>query len=160
MNARQGATSFQGPRARLGESPRAVWDAVSKLNGGVVEPLNGYRMTYPTLRVVGGDDFRIGPHGRLQVVDKSCAGMAARDATDAQVDKFHRDLSADRVQVVLLSSPGYASGYLMQQVVRELHSPSGNSFVPRTRPSALSAILCTRLPQGTPPMTRSADENK
>lgn len=60
MNARQGATSFQGPRARLGESPRAVWDAVSKLNGGVVEPLNGYRMTYPPCAWWGATTFALG----------------------------------------------------------------------------------------------------
>lgn len=93
------------------------------------------------------------------MIDKACAGMAARDATDAQVADFHRDVDADRVQVVLLSSPGYASGYLTQRVVRELHSPSGNCFAPRTRPSSLSAILRTRLPQGSSPTSPSGGEN-
>jgi hypothetical protein len=54
--------------------------------------------------------------------------MGVRDATEAEVNEFHRDLDSDRVQVLLMTQPGYGSNYTRQRVLRVMHSPSGMSF--------------------------------
>ena len=87
----------------------------------------GSRILYPTLRVVAGDWFTLSASGKLQLIDRE-HGMAVIDATDEQADEFHRDLDGDRVEVVLLTQPGYASNYGPQKVLEVLHSPSGMSF--------------------------------
>jgi hypothetical protein len=115
----------QSGKPRLAETADDLWAAIQDTAGGVV---HDGRIIVPTLRVVAGDDFKLNAQGKLEIVDKKAGGMATRDATDAQADEFHRDLSEDRVQVLLLSAPGYGSGYKQQQVLKELHSPSGNGF--------------------------------
>ena len=131
--------SSRPPKPRMGESADDVWRSVTGIAGGVVERDNGSRITYPTLRVVGGDDFRLGIGNKLEIVDKKSGGAAVRDATPAEADEFHRDLEQDRVQVLLLTSPGFGSGYKAQRVVRELHSPSGLAFRGRTKSNGTNA---------------------
>jgi hypothetical protein len=113
-------------RPRMGESADAVWKAIKQANGGVV--VEG-RVLYPTLRVVAGDDYQLQANGKLGVVDKKAGGIGVRDATKAEVEEFHKDLERDAVQVVVLTSPGYGSGYrATRRVLQELHSPSGLSY--------------------------------
>jgi hypothetical protein len=113
-------------KPRMGESADAVWKAIKQANGGVV--VEG-RVLYPTLRVVAGDDYQLQANGKLGVVDKKSGGIGIRDATKAEVEEFHKDLERDAVQVVVLTSPGYGSGYrATRRVLQELHSPSGLSY--------------------------------
>lgn len=123
-------------KPRMGESADDIWQAIKRVSAGVVDTGGSGRILYPTLRVVGGEDFRYGPGGRLEVVDRKSGGVGTRDATEAEADEFHRDLSADRVQVLVMTAPGFGSGYKAQQVVRELHAPSGNDFKQRSAPAA------------------------
>jgi hypothetical protein len=122
-------------KPRMAETADDLWAAIRDTAGGVVHE---GRVIVPMLRVVAGDDFKLNAAGKLEVVDKKAGGMAVRDATDSEADEFHKDLSEDRVRVLLLSAPGYGSGYKQQQVLKELHSPSGNGFAakPQEEPSA------------------------
>jgi len=115
-------------KPRLGESADAVWKAIQQASGGVVSSEAGGRVLYPTLRVVVGQDFQMAADGSLRVVVPRSGGIAVRDATRDEVDEFHRDLEGDRVQVLLMTPPGYASEYKAQRVLREMHSPSGLAF--------------------------------
>ncbi|WP_315534100.1 PLxRFG domain-containing protein, partial [Delftia acidovorans] len=124
-------------KPRLGESAEEVWAAIKKAAGGVVSREGGSRLLYPTLRVVAGSSFRVDANGDLQVVVSKTGGVGVREATSAQADELHRDLDGDRVEVVLMTAPGYGSDYGHQKVVQVLHSPSGLSFKPLERkPSA------------------------
>lgn len=116
-------------KPRLAESADSLWTNIRGMQGGVV---HDGRIIVPTLQVIGGEQFKIGPSGALEVVDRKNGGMGVRDATNAEADEFHRDLTADRVQVQLMSPPGYGSGYKAQRVLRVLHSPSGNDFRGKT----------------------------
>lgn len=124
-------------KPRMGETADDLWAAIKKAAGGVVSREAGSRIVYPTLRVVGGDDFRLGPKNQLVVVDRQSGGVGVRDATKAEANEFHNDLSEDRVQVLLMTAPGYGSDYKAQRVVQELHSPSGLGFKGATAPSKL-----------------------
>lgn len=115
-------------KPRMGETANSLWEAIKKASGGVVSREGGNRVLYPTLRVVAGDWFTLGANGKLQIIDRSSCGVGVKDATDHQADEFHADLDNDRVEVVLLSQPGYASNYGPQKVVQVLHSPSGLGF--------------------------------
>lgn len=123
-------TSARKPRAkpRMGESADDVWSAIKQASGGVVSTEGGSRLLYPTLRVVAGDSFRLDANGDLQIVDQRFGGVGVRPATTAEADEFHNDLNGDRVEVVLMSAPGYGSDYKNQKVMQVLHSPSGMSF--------------------------------
>ena len=137
----QPADTLANPRPskpRMGESADEVWAAIKQAAGGVVSREGGSRLLYPTLRVVAGDSFRIDANGDLQVVDRKSGGVGVRDATNAEADEFHRDLNGDRVEVVLMTAPGYGSDYGHQKVVQVLHSPSGMSFEQRGRPNPVS----------------------
>lgn len=115
-------------KPRMGESADDVWKAIKTAAGGIVSREGGSRILYPTLRVVGGDDFRVTPQGTLEIVDRKSGGAGVRDASEAESAEFHRDLERDGVQVLLMTAPGYGSGYVAQKVVQELHSPAGLSF--------------------------------
>lgn len=114
-------------KPRMGETANSLWEAIKKASLGVVSREGGSRILYPTLRVVAGDWFTLSASGKLQLIDRE-HGMAVIDATNEQADEFHRDLDGDRVEVVLLTQPGYASNYGPQKVLEVLHSPSGMSF--------------------------------
>ncbi|MBV7542016.1 hypothetical protein [Acidovorax sp. sic0104] len=114
-------------KPRMGETPDSLWEAMKKASHGVVSREGGSRLLYPTLRVVAGDWFTLDARGALQLIDRQ-HGMGVREPTTAQADEFHQDLNADRVEVVLMSQPGYASNWGPQTVVEILHSPSGLSF--------------------------------
>jgi hypothetical protein len=125
------AISSEGDRPkkpRMGETAADLWKAIRVARGGVVSSEAGGRILYPTLRVVGGEDFQVAADGSLRVVVRETAGMGVRDATEAEAIEFHRDLDGDRVQVLLMTPPGYGSDYMRQRVLREMHSPSGMSF--------------------------------
>lgn len=115
-------------KPRMGETADDVWKAIKAANKGIVTEEAGSRIVYPTLRVVAGDDFRLSQDGKLEIIDRKSGGVGVKEATPAQADEFHRDLNRDGVEVVLLSPPGFVSGYKGQKVLRVLHSPSGNSF--------------------------------
>lgn len=125
-------------KPRLGESAEELWRAIKAVNGGVVASEAGGRLIYPTLRVVGGEDFQLSADGSLRIVVQEAAGAGVRDASRKEADEFHRDLEGDRVQVILMSPPGYGSDYKIQRILRELHSPSGLSFKP---PASLASDL-------------------
>ena len=112
-------------KPRMGESADQLWSAIKEASGGVVHE---GRVLYPVLRVVCGDDFTLDARGQLQMIVKGMGGLCVRDVSDAEADEFHRDLARDGVQVLLLTSPGFGSGYGERRALRELHSPSGLSF--------------------------------
>lgn len=143
-------------KPRMGESADELWRAIQDISGGVV---SDGRVRYPTLRVVGGDDFRLDANNKLLVVDKKSGGMGVRDATDTEADEFHRDLDRDGVQVLILTAPGYGSAYRQQQVLQELHSPSGNSFGQQAKSKAAEpAAAPAAPPKESAATTGSADE--
>ena len=45
----------------------------------------GSRLLYPTLRVVGGEDYQLAANGRLQVLVRGMDGVAVREATSSGV---------------------------------------------------------------------------
>lgn len=114
-------------KPRMGETANSLWEAIKKASRGVVCQAGGNRILYPTLRVVAGDWYTLSAQGTLQIIDRE-HGMGVKDATPAQADEFHSDLDGDRVEVVLMSQPGYASDYGRQKVLEILHSPSGMAF--------------------------------
>ncbi len=124
----QAKMSARPKKPRLGETAADLWIAIKSASGGVVCSEAGGRILYPTLRVVGGDDFQLAGDGALRVVVRGTDGAGVRDATEAEAAEFHRDLDGDQVQVLLLTPPGYGSDYTRQRVLREMHSPSGMSF--------------------------------
>ena len=125
--ANSGATPT---KPRLAEDPDSLWREIQRVSGGVVAREAGSRLLYPTLRVVGGEDYQLAANGRLQVLVRGMDGVAVREATSQEADDFHEEVVRDAVQVLLLTPPGYASDYRSRRVVRELHSPSGNHFTP------------------------------
>jgi predicted nucleotidyltransferase len=135
-------------KPRMGESADDLWTAIKKDSAGVVHE---GRIIVPTLRVVGGDDFTLNAKGELEVVDKKGGGMAVRDAKPAEVEEFHRDLEADRVQVLLETPPGFGSNYKARKPLREMHSPSGNSFAKRQTAAKPEPLYASR------PVTNAAD---
>ncbi|WP_423454267.1 hypothetical protein [Ottowia sp. VDI28] len=143
------------PKPRLGETADAVWAAIKQAAGGVISREGGSRLLYPTLRVVAGDSFRIDVNGDLQVVDRKSGGVGVRPATSAEADEFHRDLNGDRVEVLLMTAPGYGSAYGHQKVVQVLHSPSGMSFE-QSRQERQPAERAEPAPQQAPASEASA----
>jgi len=59
---------------------------------------------------------------------QSNGGRNIVEASDAQVDKLHRDIASDTVQVNLMSNWGDSGFDPRREYVEELHSGSGNSF--------------------------------
>ena len=125
--ANSGATPT---KPRLAEDPDSLWREIQRVSGGVVAREAGSRLLYPTLRVVGGEDYQLAANGRLQVLVRGMDGVAVREATSQEADDFHEGVGRDAAQVLLLTPPGYASDYRSRRVVRELHSPSGMYFTP------------------------------
>jgi hypothetical protein len=112
-------------KPRLGESGDELWKAIKRTSNGVV--CEG-RIIYPTLRVVAGESFFLGTDGKLQRVVGETNGFCYQPATAREVDEFHHDLNQDRVEVLLMTQPGWCSNYERQKVLRILHSPSGMAF--------------------------------
>lgn len=138
QSAIRGEAKNRPSKPRMGETADEVWTAIKQAAGGVVSREGGSRLLYPTLRVVAGDSFRVDANGDLQVVDRKLRGVGVRDATRAEADEFYRDLDGDRVEVVLMTAPGYGSDYGQQQVVEVLHSPSGLSFQSASRSAGVT----------------------
>ncbi len=130
----QAAGGAEG-KPRLGESAKEVWDGMAN---EVVEPGRG--ILYPTARIIGGGgDYKRGPSGKLERLTSD--GRGARDATKAEEADFHDALEKDQVQVLVRSRWGGSGNdaSTASRDVRELHSPSGNSFKQREKPNGTDA---------------------
>lgn len=115
-------------KSRLGETSNEVWERIIELKDGVY---SGGQVYYPILRVVCGDDFQVvgvRPNLKYMILDKSSGNFCYNLATEQQIQEFHDDLDKDRVQVLIMTKPGYQSNYKYPKVIEELHSPSGNSY--------------------------------
>jgi|GEM_PF-3649943 len=110
-------------KPRLAESPGGLWEAIRTASKtGVVGPAG--RIIYPTLRC-DGKDYQVACDG-VSIQRRGTGGaLTLTAATPAEVTDLHQVIDNDQLQVLLLSQPGFQSGYRRPYVLQELHSPSG-----------------------------------
>lgn len=112
-------------KPRLAESGPALWAAIKELNiSGVVPPGGG--VYYPVIRVVCGSSFVLDVNHKPQVI--TSFGISGRKPLPRELDELDDAVEKDQVEVLILTRPGYESGYTHQKTKMVLHSPSGNSF--------------------------------
>lgn len=134
-------------KPRLAESAEGLHAAIKKVNAGVTTD-NG--VLRPVVRIVPGGDYVLDKDGSYHRLSDS--GGTTKALTAAQAADLESAISKDQVQVVLLSRPGYGSGYKDQKVVQVLHEPSGNSFA---KPEAKSKPPAT--PKAEPKKSETED---
>ncbi|MDP3139802.1 MAG: PLxRFG domain-containing protein [Burkholderiaceae bacterium] len=118
------AGAMAGKKPRLGESAQEVDAAFKKLSAGYVSDRGIVPVT--ARNPAGGPSYSISATGTLEVLTPDGAGV--RDATAQEQQEFSDDLEADRLWIRAMTRPGFGSGYKTQQVIAELHSPSGQGF--------------------------------
>ena len=112
-------------KPRLAESGPALWAAIKELNtSGVVPPGGG--VYYPAIRIVAGPTFVIDADNNPKL--STFNGIGAVSPTEGEADELAAAIMMDQVEVLILTRPGYESGYGYQKTKMVLHSPSGNSF--------------------------------
>lgn len=112
-------------KPRIAESGPALWAAVKELNiSGVVPPGGG--VYYPAIRIVCGGTFVLCVNHRPQAI--TGFGLSTRNPRPAEIEELEDAIEKDQVEVLILTRPGYESGYSHQKTKMVLHSPSGNSF--------------------------------
>ena len=112
-------------KPRLAESGPALWAAIKELNiSGVVPPGGG--VYYPAIRIVCGGTFVLDVDNNPKL--STFNGIGAVNPTEEEADELVRAILMDQVEVLILTRPGYESGYSHQKTKMVLHSPSGNSF--------------------------------
>ena len=112
-------------KPRLAESGPALWAAVKELNiSGVVPPGGG--VYYPVIRIVAGPTFVMDVDNNPKL--STFNGIGAVNLTGGEADELASAIMMDQVEVLILTRPGYESGYSYQKTKMVLHSPSGNSF--------------------------------
>lgn len=111
-------------KPRLGESAEDVYAAFKKLAAGYVTDRGIVPVTARNL--ADGTQYAMSAAGKLEVLTRDGAGT--REATDQEAREFHEDLEADRLWIRAMTRPGFGSGYKLQTMIAELHSPSGRSF--------------------------------
>ena len=112
-------------KSRLAESGPALWTAVKELNiSGVVPPGGG--VYYPVIRIVAGSTFVMDAYNNPKL--STFNGIGAVNPTEEEADELEDAVEKDQVEVLILTRPGYESGYSHQKTKMVLHSPSGNSF--------------------------------
>ena len=112
-------------KPRLAESGPALWAAIKELNiSGVVPPGGG--VYYPAIRIVCGGTFVLDVNHKPQAI--TGFGLSTRNPRQSEIEELEDAVEKDQVEVLILTRPGYESGYSHQKTKMVLHSPSGNSF--------------------------------
>ena len=110
---------------RLAETPDALWAAIeSACLVGRVCRANGSRWTYARLVLPSGDILLMQGGGEVLLVAGS-AGLGTLPAPPSVLGALHAAVAQDRVRVVLMTTPGFGSGYRAPRVLEVLHEPTG-----------------------------------
>ena len=112
-------------KPRIAESGPALWAAVKELNiSGVVPPGGG--VYYPAIRIVCGGTFVLDVNHKPRASTEF--GLSTRNAEIEELEELEDAIEKDQVEVLILTRPGYESGYSHQKTKMVLHSPAGNSW--------------------------------
>lgn len=112
-------------KPRLAESGPELWAAVKKLNtSGVIPPGGG--VYYPAMRIVCGGTFVLDVNHKPQSI--TGFGLSTFNPRQSEIEELEDAVEKDQVEILILTRPGYESGYNIQKTKMVLHSPSGNSF--------------------------------
>jgi hypothetical protein len=112
-------------KPRLAESGPDLWAAIKELNiTGVVPPGGG--VYWPAIRIVAGATFVLDVNLKPHAV--TGFGLSTRTPQPRELRELEDAVEKDQVEVLILTRPGYESGYTHQKTKMVLHSPSGNSF--------------------------------